>query len=121
MAAEIRTIIFEREEVVEAVTAFRRRKGTPLPPGEVFKFVLRHQPSISLALAFALKNPERLENIEIDAPELGAALVMFCLDSKIPLPAKGATKRLQLFGESIGLVVSINTSSQQLEGFLNIL
>ena len=55
MAAEIRTIIFEREEVVEAVTSFRRRKGTPVPPGEVFKFVLRHQPTISLALAFALK------------------------------------------------------------------
>jgi len=117
MATEIRTIIFTRDEVLRAVTDLRRRKGAPLPPGAVFKFSLHSNPTIQLGLAIAVDGEERLESVEFYGDELGAALVMFCIANKIPLPARNATKRLRVFGDSLGLVISINATTQQLEDF----
>ena len=41
----------------------------------------------------------------LPADELGAALIHHCICEKIPLPAK-SPKVLQVFGDSIGLIVS---------------
>ena len=117
MATEIRTIIFSQDEVVRAVTALRQRKQAPLPSGTLFKFSLHTNPSIHLALAIAVDGEERLESIDLSGDEVGAALVMFCIGNKIPLPAKNAAKRLRVVGDSLALVVSINATLEQLEHF----
>ena len=118
MATEIRTIILSQDEVLRAVTAFRKRKSQPLPPGAVFKFSLHRNPKIRLALAIAVDGAERLESVDFSGEELGAALVMFCIGNKIPLPARKASKRLRVFGDSLALVVSLNATPQQLEDFM---
>ena len=117
MATEIRTIIFTQEEVLRSVTAFRKLKSKPLPPGTVFKYSLHGNPTIHLGLAIAVDGEERLESVDITGKELGAALVMFCIENKIPLPARNATKSLRVFGKNLSLVISINATQQQLEAF----
>ena len=117
MATEIRTIIFTQDEVVRAVTEFRRLKNRPLPSGSIFKYSLHGNPTLHLALAIVLEREERLESVEFSADELGAALVMYCITNKIPLPARTATKRLRVIGDSLSLVISINATPQQLEDF----
>ena len=117
MATEIRTIIFTQDEVVRAVTALRRRKGVPLPSGTIFKFSLHGNPTIHLGLAIAVDGEDRLDSVDFDGKELGAALVMFCIENKIPLPARNATKSLRIIGSSLSLVIAINATPQQLEAF----
>ena len=117
MATEIRTIIFTQDEVLRAVTAFRKLKKKPLPPGTVFKYSLHGNPKIHLGLAIALDGQDRLESVDLGGDELGAALVMFCIDNKIPLPARNATKRQRVLGDNLSLVISINATPQQLEDF----
>ena len=119
MPSEIRSIIFSREELVTALTEFAKRKGRPLPPGSVFKCKVSAEPGVEVALAIAVDGEDRLEHVTFTAKDLGAALVFYCIQHEIPLPARGATKGLRVYGDSLALIVSINVGSEQLEGFLS--
>ena len=43
-----------------------------------------------------------------------AALISYCMHKKVPLPAR-AEKNLRLFGERVGLLVSLNLSEEETE------
>ena len=116
MPSEVRNIVFEREEIVRALTAYRKRKGKPIPSGTVFKYVIESEPAVRVALAVAVDGEDRLVHLEFPSEEVGAALVMHCIQDKIPLPARGARKALQVVGDCLSLVVSIGTPSAPLNG-----
>jgi len=120
MASEIRTVIFSQNEVVRAITEFRKHIGRPLPRGSVFKFSIRDKPKLELKLAIAIEGQEKLEDVTVTADELGAAFVMFCISSRIPLPARDATKAIRALGDNLALIVSKNATTQQLSDFLNL-
>ena len=50
----------------------------------------------------------------IEGPVLAAALILFCHDKRIPLPAAG-DKSLQCFGDQLGLVVAINPKQDEFQ------
>ena len=114
MPSEVRTIAFDQDEVVEALTRYRARKGKPIPHGKIYKFVVEQSPKIRVALAIAVNGEDRLESVQFNSEEVGAALVMHCIKSKVPLPARGAQKALQVVGGNVCLVVSIGTVSEAL-------
>ena len=120
MPAEIRSIIFTQEELVSALAEFAKRKGRPLPAGRVADCRVSGDPPAEVVLAIAIDGKEAPEATPFAASDVGAALVYFCIQRKIPLPAKGATKVLRVHGDSLALFISINADGEPDEGFFDL-
>lgn len=114
MPSEMRQILFRTPEVAQAVTEYHRRMRTPLPAGTIVRCTAESDDSDSatrVRMVIALDDPETTHpggahrEIVIDGPPLAAALILFCRDRRIPLPAN-AKKSLQRVGDQVGLVVT---------------
>jgi hypothetical protein len=122
MPSEIRYVMFQPPEVLEAIQVYKRRMGAPLSPGSVvacgtesagpgepiqfrIKFTQdRSDASVSAATP---------EDIVVAGPALAAALLLYCKDKHIPMPMR-ADKSLQMFGEQLCLVATFNPGNDQM-------
>lgn len=114
MPTEIRHIIFSSEELFIALKEYRKRRREPLPGGPVVKFALEQTPELSATVRIAPETGEPERVFVSNRDELATALIMYCIDNKIPMPVK-STKFLQMFGGSLGLVITKNVSSEQID------
>ena len=116
MPSELRHILFRASEVVEALRNHQVRMGQPIPRGQVLdcgadtsaaalRFRLELAPEPADAFGSALKTVK--QEFVFEAPTITAALINYCRDRKIPLPAK-AEKSVRQFGEQVGLVTTYN-------------
>ena len=117
MPSELRHILFRPSEVVEALRNHQARIGQPIPRGQVLdcgadgsgaaalRFRLELAPEPAHAFGSALKTVK--QEFVFDAPTITAALINYCRDRKIPLPAN-AEKSLRQFGEQVGLITTYN-------------
>jgi len=120
LVSELRHILFRPFEVVEAFKEYARRSGTRLPAGSVvscgpendgtgtpirFRIVIAPDLTHDKAAPPARGTPHR--EIAIDSATLAAALILYCRDRRIPLPAT-ADKSLQQFGDQVCLLATIN-------------
>jgi hypothetical protein len=113
----LRHILFRPAEVVQAVREYQVRIQQPLPQGVVTDCgpevseaggAVRFRMCISLNQGKPSSELKTVrQDILIEGPTLAAALILFCRDRKIPLPAS-ADKSLQRFGDQIGLVTTYN-------------
>lgn len=123
MPTELRHLLFRPDEVVQAVKEYRRRMGHALAPGtivscgpecgssgEIRRFRLTLAPDEKAAPARGRRGREELV---IQGPVLAAALILFCRDRHIPLAAN-ASKSLQLFGNQVCLVTTINPGRSEM-------
>lgn len=108
LVSETRTIVFTNPEVARAIAAFRRARNAPLPGGEIVDIAFGASPEIYARGKDVDSLSGHAHDFRIQGAELGAAIIMFCLNEHIPLPASNNSKRLQLFGESLGLVIHVN-------------
>ena len=120
MPSEVRTITFRQAEVVQALNDYGKRKGQPLPKGTLFRFSAEANDSVHVTLAIAVDGEDRLETVSFTSKEIGAALVMFCMKSKIPLPSREATKALQIAGDCVALVIKLNAGDAALSNHIRI-
>lgn len=118
MVSETRTIVFTNPEVARAVAAYRRSRNSPLPAGEIVDVTLAASPEIYARGRVVDPHTGHSHEFRLQGAELGAAMIMFCLNEHIPLPASNSSKRLQLFGDSLGLVLHINAPSGTLAPFV---
>ncbi|MQP66774.1 hypothetical protein GE253_15670 [Niveispirillum sp. SYP-B3756] len=102
MPIEIRHILFSQEEVIRAVVEYHRRSGNPLPAGSVIRIEVMPDP-VRCALHFARDDNSR-QVAWVDNQPLAAALIMFCINQRIPLPTK-STKLLDVMNDKVTLVV----------------
>ena len=121
MPAEIRLIIFNEVEVVTALTEFRKRRREPLPSSQDVAVTLRDKPRILVTLAIVPEGKKMPLEIVFEGEELAAALIMYCIDRKIPLPATGVSKTIQLFGDNIALQILKNIPQEQMEALSDLL
>ena len=119
MPTELRHILFRPAEILQAVREYHRRSRQPLPSGSVLSYAVETEETggaVRLRIELALDPPagqmySRLsdaaqQDILIEAPNLAAAVILYCNMQHIPLPAS-AEKSLQRFGEQLGLVVTV--------------
>ena len=109
MPSEFRRLLFSKQEVVEALTAHSARLNKPLPAGSVIKCELIAEPEFAVQLTVQNNYEGRADTgkryeVSLAAPVVGAALLQFCIEKKIPMP-KSAKKALQITGD--GLVMTI--------------
>ena len=112
MPTELRHIVFSAEEAFTAVKEYRRRRREPLPDGTLERFAIWSNPDIRAE--FDIGSDGQLETVGADRDELATALIMYCIDHRIPIPVK-SSKFLQVFGESPGLVITKNLSFEKIE------
>ena len=111
MPTEVRQIIFTSEELYDAVRVFRLRRRAPLPAAPLDRLALVADPEIRALVVFvADSSGQRPPPVEVGSDELATALILYCIDNKIPIPV-AATKHIQMFGGSIGLVIHKNAQS----------
>jgi hypothetical protein len=104
MSREVRVLIFEQAEVFQALTLLRRKAADPLPPGSVLRFIITDTSDVGVTLEVADLQEKRHLFI-FPSVEVAAALVGFCMDKRIPLPAK-AKKQLKVMDGNVAMVIS---------------
>jgi hypothetical protein len=104
MTTEIRQIAFQPAEVCAALQDYRRRRNEPLPAGSIASVDFGSGPDIVVKLIIQNDSSGARHEVAFDTDVVGAALILFCINRKIPLPAT-AQKKVQRIGDSIGLVM----------------
>ena len=107
MAAELRHIIFSKQEVIEAVQEYMRRSGERMPPGVVTRITVKSGEEIGILFQVTEDVSNRVHTFYVDGDKLTSALILHCKNIRIPLPYK-AQKRLQMVGSNISMLVSKN-------------
>jgi len=124
MPSEIRHILFQPPEVVQAIGAYYRRVGRAVPPGVVTncgpermgpdspaRFRMTIEDDRPLTEAGVPPTPgASKQSVIVDGSDLAAALILHCRTKKIPLPAS-ATKALEVYGGQLCLAFT-KTSDQ---------
>jgi hypothetical protein len=105
MATELRLITFREAELIRAVTGYHRRRGLPIPNGAVESARVTEFGNVAAVLTIR-DDAGDVTELNVSDEELAAALLLYCFDRKIPLPAE-SEKRLYRVGGEIGLVISI--------------
>ncbi|HYC05333.1 MAG TPA: hypothetical protein VED40_18715 [Azospirillaceae bacterium] len=105
MPTEIRHIIFANDEIIRAVVEYHKRTANPLPAGSVVRSAPeKYEDQIRLVLQIDIDSGMR-QTLIIEEATFAAALIFFCMQNKIPLPATAA-KSLQFVGEQVALRVT---------------
>ncbi len=113
MPGEIRYIIFNDVEVLSALAEYRRQRNEPLPSSDDVEVTIRDKPKILVTLAIVPKGKQLPIELVFEGVELAAALIMFCIDRKIPIPATGVSKTIELVGGSIALQILKDVTREQ--------
>jgi hypothetical protein len=107
---ELRHITFRPVEIVCAIHEYRRRMRRPLPSGLLRAFRISNEAGSESPVyaSFEISPDGSLERqmIDLKEAELAAALILFCINRKIPLPV-GSSKALRRSGDGVTLVVAI--------------
>ncbi len=106
---EIRYIVFTADEMRNAVVGFVLKQGQLATPGDVAAVELVG-PSETPSAIIKLQPSLAKKPINLGAQYLVAALLLYCMDRRIPLP-KQAEKRVELSVNGLTLVVTTDASS----------
>jgi hypothetical protein len=107
MPTELRHIVFTPNEVLRSVTQYRHRRREPMPAGTVSNLKIEDRPDVHVIVYITSDDRKSSQEVVFQGAELAAALVMYCIERKIPLPAARAKKTLRVFDKQLGLEVSI--------------
>ncbi len=105
MPSEIRLITFTKPEIVAAISDFHLRRKLPIPKGAVLSVDIATTPDIEVTLQIRPDGEHDPVAFPVNALTLAAALVFFCINRGIPLPAQ-STKHLTMRGEEVTLAIS---------------
>jgi hypothetical protein len=111
MPTELRHIVFTPNEVLRSITQYRHRRREPLPSGTITNLKIEEKPDVHVVLFITGDGSKTADEHVFQGAELAAALVMFCIERKIPLPAARAKKTLRVFDKQLGLEVAIDQGS----------
>jgi len=103
MPAEIRYIAFPPVEVVRAITEYQTRRRDPLPSGAIVGFDVLATPAIEAELRLVDNDSGMEKTVIVRSEQLAAALVLFCINRKVPVPAKA--HKLLYAGRDGGVVM----------------
>lgn len=116
MPCELRRIMFDEEEVVNAAFAYCERTRIVLPGTPVARIVLDSDSKRVVTMEFNAVIPgDAGRKITLSAPQMLAALVLFCHQHGIPLP-RDAEKAVQYKGDGLVMMIRIDRKIQQRTG-----
>jgi hypothetical protein len=102
MASEYRLIFFDQNELCRALIEYNRQRRTPFPPGNLRKVVIGRT-NLNVTIQIDM-DAGAAEHVSFDTASIAAALIVFCKDRKIPLPAK-ASKEMRLVADRLCMLI----------------
>jgi hypothetical protein len=93
MPKEMRQIMFGPPEIMTAILEYHRRRSIALPAGTAVRCFITDEPELS-AILFIQGDGAGMTELPLTAETLAAALILYCINRRIPLPAE-AEKRLR--------------------------
>lgn len=111
MPSEIRYIFFSELEVRRALVKYAHLKKKTIRFEHIAEVVYGGESKVTVRLM--LKHPEddQLVPVEFSNADLGAAVIIFCRDTYVPLP-NGAIKTLHAEGDTLALSVMMDDRGQ---------
>ncbi|MCC6467331.1 MAG: hypothetical protein IT563_03330 [Alphaproteobacteria bacterium] len=85
MAREFHQIVFSLEEVMRAVTAYRRNHADFLPAGTIKRHVLSGS-KLTLSIELNYSGNRQILDFSLDATQLADPIVKFCAENNIAVP-----------------------------------
>jgi hypothetical protein len=104
MPAEIRHLVFTKEELVTALRAYALKSGTKFPETAEASLSLAggHRPAVQVQCGSRRNG----SSLHFSGQELVAPLILFCNKKRIPLPVRGQ-KELTVMGGKLVLIVQL--------------
>jgi hypothetical protein len=104
MASEYRLIFFDQNELCRALIEYNRQRRTPFPPGNLKKVQIDRD-RLSVAIQIDQDSGD-VKTVTFDTASVAAALIVYCRDRKIPLPAK-SNKEMRLVANRLCFLIRI--------------
>lgn len=102
MTKELRQIMFGPLEIITAITEYHRRRSFTMPRGTALRCYIADEPALS-ATMFIETDSAGITEMSIDAENLAAALILYCIKRKIPLPVESEKRLRKLTDETVAL------------------
>lgn len=117
MPTEMREIAFRETEFFTAVRDYRLRRGEPLPMGSVLGIDFgEEETDVTARIRIGKDDGADVTAVDLPTESIAAALIFFCINHKIPLPAHAA-KSIKKLGGNIVLVININMLNYNAKNF----
>ncbi len=110
MPSEIRHIVFGKQELAEALDAYKGSIGHELPAGEIVSCMIETEERIGVRLAYAGDDDAAIDEVTVSPSTVAAAMLAFCAACHIPVP-QNSDKSLQMFGDNLGLSIRIASTT----------
>ncbi len=115
MPSESRTIIFSRQEVIDALVMYARARRMAVPRGVVRGFEVTGDAEFIITLEIFDDREGRTDAMIFTFDEAGAAMIRYCIATKIPLPRDGV-KSLQYQSGAISLHLTRDVMRRRIGG-----
>lgn len=89
MPEEIRKIVFDGDELYEALINFSLHAGTRIPQGSCEEVKVKGSDMAFVVLAYGAVPPDPPKSISFTKDQVGASLIAFCREQRVPMPKKG--------------------------------
>lgn len=107
---ELRCIVFNEQEVANAIIDRKRRRREPLPAGQIIGVNYETGPALVVLLR-VMGDDGVTETRTVTDEEAMAAVIAFCMNKKIPLPVE-SDKFLYLVNGNLTLMITMNFNRQ---------
>lgn len=106
MPSELRKIIFDKEEVRTAAVSYCLHAKVRMPQANIEDVIIDKDPNHMVTLKFSVNNPSDRSVIPLSSDQMGAAIIRYCKEQRIPLPKKGK-KILRCEGDGLAMMVNV--------------
>ena len=89
MPTELRKIVFNENELYEAVMALHLQTATRLPQGPLEQVKVKGSDLAFVVLAYGAIDPSPARSLSFTKDQVAAGLIAYCRDKRIPIPRKG--------------------------------
>lgn len=109
MVMEFRRLVFAPAELARALEVIRSANASALPAGQIKEVVIVDEPQVCVHVRMGVPGSTEECKVVVDVDVLAAAMLRFCMNSKIPIP-RAAKKTVVRAGDGLALSFSINAS-----------
>ncbi|MEE8394265.1 MAG: hypothetical protein V3R66_07960 [Rhodospirillales bacterium] len=107
MPKELRKLGFDKEELRAAAYDYCLRTNIHVPQAAISDIEIGEDPAAAVTLKFDTLDVNDVKEVRLNRDQMGAALIRYCGEQKIPIPRRGQ-KILKIEGEEIALMINIH-------------
>ncbi len=109
---ELRKLSFDKDELRAAAYDYCLRTHIHLPQAAIHDLEVGEDHNAAVTIKFDTMDPQDIKEVRLSRDQMGAALIRYCGEQKIPIPRNGQ-KVLKIEGQEIALMINIHWNSSK--------